>query len=236
MSFGKFCPMQFEGNPRTRVAQVVAEYAGLSLEFVDTKPFAPGGVGEEYKKKFPMGLIPAFEKGDFSLTESVAIAYYLAKQDDKHNLLGKNAEDAAKIQQWVEFANMHILTGLGAWFGPILGMEPYNKANVDRAKERVAKVTGILEDALKTRTFLVGDRISLADIFVASVMSRGFERVLDPAFRAAHVNIVRHFNTVIHQDAFWKAIGGQEPPLCEKAIEYTPPKKEPKPAAAPKAE
>ncbi|KAK4046078.1 hypothetical protein OIO90_006631, partial [Microbotryomycetes sp. JL221] len=232
----KACLDTVEGNPRTRVAQVVANYAGLSLEFVDTKPFGPGGVGEEYKSKYPLGLVPAFEKGDFSLTESVAIAYYLANQNEQGAaLLGKNKEDAAKVQQWVEFANMYLLTSLGAWFGPILGMEPYNKAGVERAKEKVTKAAAILEDALKTRTFLVGDRLSLADIFVASVLGRGFERVLDPAFRKSHVNIVRHFNTVIHQKPFFDVLGG-EPPLCDKAIEYVPPKKEAKPAAAPKAE
>lgn len=43
---------------------------------------------------------------------------------------------------------------------------------------------------------------------------------------------MRHFNTVIHQPQFFSVIGNTEPTAVEKAIVYTPPKKE---AAAPKA-
>lgn len=59
-------------------------------------------------------------------------------------------------------------------------------------------------------------------------------QVLDAAYRTAHPNLFRHFNTVVHQAQFLSVLGG-EPTLVEKAIVYTPPKKEAKAPAAPAA-
>ncbi len=40
--------------------------------------------------------------------------------------------------------------------------------NTDRAKDDIKKALSVLNQQLETRTFLVGERISLADIAVAS--------------------------------------------------------------------
>ncbi|GAA5888504.1 hypothetical protein JCM5296_000655 [Sporobolomyces johnsonii] len=234
MSFGKL--YGFAANPRTLVQQVVAKYEDLELELVETNPLAEGGVSAEFKAKFPLGLIPAFEKGDYKLTESVAIATYLAAQNNKAGLLGSTKEDAASVQQWMNWANAHLLIQLAGWFAPLVGIRAYNKAAVDTAKTNTLAQAAYLEKTLASRTFLVGERISLADLFVAAMLASGFKTVLDAEFRAAHPNVLRHFNTVVHQAPFVAVLGG-EPTLVEKAVVYTPPKKEEKPkkeAAAPK--
>lgn len=65
-----------QNNPRARVAQVVANYEGAELEWVETNPFAPSqsGYPAGYLEKYPLGLVPAFEKDGLQLTESIAIA------------------------------------------------------------------------------------------------------------------------------------------------------------------
>lgn len=74
-------------------------------------------------------------------------------------------------------SNFHLLKSLGGWFRPLAGKAPYNKGAVDAAKAEVHAQAALLEAALQTRTFLVGDRITLADIIVASFLGRGFEFV-----------------------------------------------------------
>ena len=74
-------------------------------------------------------------------------------------------------------ANTHFLPTIGAWFGPLLGRVSYNKLAVDAAKAKVEVLSAYLEKTLADKTFLVGDRISIADIFVASALTRGFEFV-----------------------------------------------------------
>ena len=49
--------MQYEGNPRARVALVAAKYEDLVLEVVETNPFAEGGAPASYLAKFPLGLV-----------------------------------------------------------------------------------------------------------------------------------------------------------------------------------
>lgn len=58
----------------------------------------------EYKAKFPRGKAPGFESasGDFRLTESGAIAYYISASGPKAaQLLGASLEDQGKVQEWI---------------------------------------------------------------------------------------------------------------------------------------
>merc|ERR1712176_433963 len=73
-------------------------------------------------------------------------------------------------------------------------------------------------DHLLTRTFLVGERLSLADIAVACTMLSLYTQVLDPEFRKPFVNVTRWFNTVVNQPNA-KAVVGQVN-LCTKMAEF----------------
>ena len=59
-----------------------------------------------------------------------------------------------------------------------------------------------LEDVLQTRVYLVGDKITLADIMVGVFVSRGLAWILDAKWRSAHPNIMKHFEMV----ADWKHV------------------------------
>jgi len=232
MSFGKIYGTAT--NPRTQFVLAAAKYEGLELELVETNPFAENGVSSEYKEKFPLGLIPAFESGDFKLTECNAIANYIAVQSNKAGLLGSSQEEAALVQQWTSWTNTQFVGALGPWVTQLAGLKPYNKNQVESNKTRSLELLDYLEKTLASRTFLVGERITLADLFVAVALGFGFSKVLDAEVRATRPNTIRFFNTVINQANVAEVVG--KPSLIEKAIVYTPPKKEEKKkeAAAPK--
>ncbi len=91
-----------------------------------------------------------------------------------------------------------------------------------------------VENHLATRTFLVGERITLADITLASVVQRASPIVLDAETRKNFPNAFRHAETIVNQPSLKEIFGPIEYP--EKALQFVPPakeKKEPKPAAAP---
>ena len=227
--------MQYDGTPRGLFPRVVANYEGVELDVVKANPWE--GTSDEFKSKFPMNKVPAFEAGEFKLSECIAISAYIAKSNgDKANLLASkgSVEEQAAVLQWCSWANAHLLMSLGQWFSPLLGRVPYNKNAVEGAKTQFNGIADYLEKSLVKQTFLAGERISLADIYVAAVIGRGLEFVLEPSWRQAHPAIMRHFLTVTNQEAFKKT--GVSYKLCDKAIVYTPPKKEEKPkaAAAPK--
>merc|ERR1711902_399294 len=88
----------------------------------------------------------------------------------------------------------------------------------ERAKEDVKTALKTLNEHLLTRTFLVGERLSLADIAVACTMLSLYKQVLDPAFRKPFVNVTRWFTTVVNQPNV-KAVLGQVN-LCAKMAEF----------------
>jgi elongation factor 1-gamma len=136
----------------------------------------------------------------------------------------------------MSFANTEVLTNIANWFRPLLGLDPYNKKNVDDARDKTLKSVMVLEQHFLVHTYLVGERPTLADLFMTSLISRGFQYVFDKSFRDEHPNTTRWFETIANQPT-WKAVV-EKPIMIDEAIKYTPPKKEPKaakPAPAPAA-
>ncbi len=96
-----------------------------------------------------------------------------------------------------------------------------------------------LNEHLSTRTFFVGERITLADIFIASLIQKAVAVTVDAELRAKLPHLIRNFETVVNQPKLIEVFGKTE--YAEKAIQFVPPPKEkkpaaPAPAAAPKAE
>ncbi|OLL27159.1 Elongation factor 1-gamma 1 [Neolecta irregularis DAH-3] len=207
--FGKL--YTFEDNARSIAPRIVARENDLEIQIIPTQP---GNVNSAYLEKFPMGKIPAFESADgFQLHETIAITLYFAAQNEKCTLLGKTKEEYASIIQWMSFANSEVLPNIAAWFRPLSGLQPYNKKDVQTAQEKVNKIATILEKKLKSCTFLVGERYSLADIVMAAHMTRGFERA-----RSLMPNGEDSIPVL--------PVVADEPKLVEQAIQYSPPKKE----------
>jgi len=87
---------------------------------------------------------------------------------------------------------------------------------------------------LATRTFLVRDRLTLADIVVSLSLLPAYRLVLDPGFRKAFKNANRWFLTCINQPNFSAVLGAVS--LCDKkAVPPAPAvKEEVKPKEQPK--
>jgi len=233
MTFGKV--YGFLGNPRTNSLLVIAKLNGLDVELVKTEPAE--GVSAEYKAQLnPLGKIPSFESTDgFKLTEVIAIAIYLAAQNEKTTLLGKTKQDYASILKWMSFTNSELLRDLGAWFRPLVGRDPYNKKSVDTAEAATHADIAVLEKHLLANTYLVGERLSVADVFATSIVGRGMQFVFDKAFRQKYPAVTRWYTLIRNQPQYLEVAGPVE--FIEEAVKYTPPKKEKKeaPKAAPKA-
>ena len=170
---------------------------------------------DAFLKKFPLGKVPAFESNDGKyIAESNAIAYYVANQQ----LRGSTDVEKAQIIQWLGFADSEILPASCTWVFPCLGIMQYNKVATDRAKEDVKSALNALNQHLLTRTYLVGERITLADISVACTLLHLYQYVLDPTFRKPYQNVNRWFTTIVNQPQVKSVIGNFT--LCVKAAEF----------------
>ena len=132
----------------------------------------------------------------------------VASQTPKTTLLGSIKQDGADILHWMSFANSEILPPLAGWFAPLIGRAPYIKSQVAKSRTQTLKAVQVLEDHLHKRTFLVGERVTLADLFVASIIGRGFQYVLDRKWREGHPNVTRWYETV-HNVPYYAAVAGE---------------------------
>lgn len=82
------------------------------------------------------------------------------------------------------------------------------------AKKEVLEALKLLNNFLLTRTYLVGERITLADIAVAVAVLPLYQTVLEPSVRKPFVNVNRWFTTLINQKQFVDVLGKVE--LCAK--------------------
>jgi len=206
-------------NFRAYKALVAAQYSSANVKIAQNFVFGETNKTEAYLKKFPTGKVPAFETSDGKyLFDSNAIAYYVANDQ----LKGKTDYDRAQIVQWTSYADNEILPAACAWVFPVMGIIQFNKQNFERAKTDLATALKLLNAHLATRTYLVGERITLADINVACTLLHAYTKVLDPEFRKPYGNVNRWFLTIINQPQF-KAVNG-EPKLCDKVAEVDPKK------------
>lgn len=153
----------------------------------------------------------------------------VTSQNEKTTLLGKTKQDYASILRWMSFANTECLTSLGGWFRPLIGRDPYNKKNVEDSKAATAQKMKTLEDHLLVNTYLVSERLTLADLFTVSIISRGFQFFFDKEWRKEHPCLTRWYETV-HNQEIYSAVADKLN-FIDTAIPNTPPKKEEKPKA-----
>ncbi|POS81926.1 hypothetical protein EPUL_005272, partial [Erysiphe pulchra] len=231
MVFGKLYTSK--GNPRGIPILAVAKANNLEIEFVETRP---GSTDEEYRKLNKLGKVPTFVGSDgFILHETIAILIYITSQNEKTTLLGKTKQDYASILKWLSFVNQDVGGTLAGWLYPILGIAPYNKKAFDEGIKKTIEYTSIFEDALLNNTYLVGERLTIADLFAASILSLGFRNIFDKKWRAANPNTTRWYETVYNQPIFSEVCIKHE--FIDEPVKYQPPaKKETKKEPAPKTQ
>ena len=212
--------MPYPENFRAYKALIAAQYSGADLKVAPNFVFGETNKSDAFLKKFPAGKVPAYESADGQvlLTESNAIAYYVADAA----LRGGDLTTQARVWQWASWADSELLPASCAWVFPYLGIMQFNKQNVERAKQDLLAALKVLDGHLLTRTFLVTERITLADIVVFSTLLHAFQHVLDPSLRKELPNVQRWFVTVAHQERVRAVVG--PPALCNAPPQYDPKK------------
>jgi len=205
----------FPENWRAYKILIAAEYSKAKVEVDKNFNFGETNKTQEFLNKFPLGKVPAFESNNGEcIFDSNAIA--LAVSDE--NLSGKDVISKSKVFQWINFAETELLPPVTQLVFPIMGLMPNDKKTHGSALAGIKKSLSVLNTHLSTRTYLVGERISLADITVVSTLLRLYEHIMDAEFRKPYVHLHRWFDTCIHQKEFMAILG--EVKICEKMGEF----------------
>jgi glutathione S-transferase len=120
----------------------------------------------------PQGQVPAYVEDDLVLTESLSITNHLART--RGGPLGaQSAAEQALIEQWT-------LLAVTAVEGPALELQtiqgaggdktPEGQAAIGIAAEKLRRPLKRLQDHLSARSYLVGDRFTVADLNLAECL------------------------------------------------------------------
>lgn len=195
----------YPGSYRAYQVLIAAGYSGADVKVNPNFEFGKTNTSPDFLKKFPLGKVPAFEDTDGNcLAETNAIAHYVANEQLRG---GASAINQALVQQYISFADNEITPSACTWTFPTLGFRQYNKQDTEKAMNHIKNCFELLNNLLNTRTFLVGERITLADISLCCSLIALYAQVLDPKFRQPYGNVNRWFTTCINQPTFKKVIG-----------------------------
>lgn len=80
----------------------------------------------------------------------------------------------------------------------LIGRLPYSKPTYDAVLAAVVARLETFNQELLRKTFLVGERLTIADIFAATALTFAFSTTIDATIRAKIPNVVRYWNTIIN--------------------------------------
>ncbi|CAI5758246.1 unnamed protein product [Candida verbasci] len=203
---------------RSLLPKALVKYFKLDIKLSDKD--------DSYHKYFTLNKIPAFiGKKGFKLHEIIAIVIYLINEAEPNSkLLGKNGAEYAQILKWLSFANTELMPTEANIFKPLTGQSPFNKKQIDDNSQYLTKILQVFESRLIEFTYLVGERITLADLFATTLFVRGFDFLYGEEWRKQYPGITRWFKTIIKSPILNEFLGDYK--FIDKPVEA--PKKEKK--------
>jgi glutathione S-transferase len=147
------------------------EELGVPYENVPTS-FVGDVQKPDYLALNPNGRIPTLDDDGTVVWESMAINLYLGEKYDK-GLRPKSPEERAHVVQWSFWGMTEIEPGLiEAFVHRVMLPEAQRSAAVaDAGEQKLQRPLAVLDRELGKRRFLLGDRFTLADLNVASVLA-----------------------------------------------------------------
>jgi glutathione S-transferase len=171
--------LRIYGIARTRAFRPLwlAEELGLDYEHIPIEIGDAGARTPEFLAINPNGRLPVIDDGGFVLFESLAITLYLAKKRSSGGLYPDNLQDEARVWQWTLWAVTEVDRGVNIWSLHAIRLPPPERDTAKRAEALavLASPFKVLDGALVGRTYLVGDKFTVADLNVAAMISRAVD-------------------------------------------------------------
>lgn len=158
-------------SPFVRKVRVALIEKGLDYEHVQVDPFRPP---ENYRELSPFGRIPALRDGDNLMADSAVICTYLEAQYPQVPLSYRDPALQARVQWFEKFGDAELapVTTFGVFGNRVIKKllgNPCDDAHVATCLEtRLPPLLDYLEANAPKDGFIVGDRLTIADIAIAT--------------------------------------------------------------------
>ena len=194
-------------------ARIAAELTGQQIEVVEvTEEFRKS---KEYKDMTITDKFPLLKTDKGVLHESSAIAkYFCALAGGKY--LGTGPVERAQVDQWIAFANTTLVAPIMTVLNGIFGWAEVTQGDWNEASKNLKAHVKTLNTHLEGKKWLVGNSMTIADVYVGMVLLYPFQTNLDGGFRKAMKNITTWAESVYAIPEFVKILGTVQ--LCAKAL------------------
>ena len=161
-------------SPYVRKVLAYAAERGIEMESRPTRFADPDPV---FRAASPFGKMPALVDGDFGLPDSSAIIHYLEAKFPENSLIPAEPQARGQVIWFEEFADTILMNCLAKLFfnrvvAPLFMKRPGN-LEVAAAAERdeLPPIFDYLERTVPESGFLLDERLTLADLAVASPLA-----------------------------------------------------------------
>jgi glutathione S-transferase len=170
-------------GPNPRVVRMFALEKSLEIPAEVLVLSIGEGRSATHLARNPLGQVPVLETDDGGyISEALAICDYLEELQPEPALIGRTAEERGETRMWARRVDLRICEPItyGFKFSPVSfhppGSSPPEDAHVANAMKALARENLSWFDAqLRERSFLCGDRYSLADILLYCFVQYGIE-------------------------------------------------------------
>jgi glutathione S-transferase len=206
-------------SPYVRKTVAFANEKGIEFELV------AAGMGQgppEFKQASPFGKMPGFQDGDFLISDSTAIITYLEALRPEPNLIPTEPKARARAIWYEEFADTIAGACVGKVFfnrivAPAVFKRPGDQAVADEgAQVDFPKLVDYLESVIPPSGYLVEDRITLADIAVASPFAN-LAHAGCPINPTTHPNAYGYVEAILARPCYAAIIEGERKMIAAMA-------------------
>lgn len=196
----------------TRVVRMVCEEKGIEYVLTERPLGAP-----ELLAVHPLGKMPVLRHGDVELFESKAIATYLDRSFAGSSIFPSEPHPAALAEQWVSLVNTVmdrtlIRTYLIAYIAPKTSDGKPDRGAIEAVLPAVREQLGILDKAVASTGYLVGDQFTFADINLLPILHRVGQFPEGAEALAAAVHLAGYYDRHAARPSFAKTDPPSGPP------------------------
>ena len=159
----------FPMSPNTKRARLGLEEADVSYTFHDVDLMAAAHKQPAYLELNPTARVPAMVDGDYRLWESNAILEYVADVAKDKRLGPETPHERGDIAKWMFMGAAHLSPNIARIFAHTIRLPEDKRIPqlVTEGHAEVLRCLAPLDAGLAGKTWLVGERITIADVSVA---------------------------------------------------------------------
>ena len=188
--------------PHIMLEEVGAAYELVEVDVSKTQPRDP-----EFLKLNPNGWVPVLAHGDMVMHESAAIVMYLCDRHPETGLAPLPGDPLrGRFYQWLLYFSDTLQIAYQMTFYPERhSTDPgHIPAVIDKARERLDRVWGYIDESLDSEPYLLGENISACDLY--AYMLATWHPMGEAAFLATVPNVARVVARVTERPAVKRAM------------------------------